>query len=121
MILIDFLGTTLDVLYRIEKGDCIDFDKSYFNKLYIKLKCHPAYLVGVDDNPNPPSEPLYNSDTFGYVLSGKDIVDANPAVFGKRLSKLRKENGFKQKELADLLKLTPQHISKIEKGRFKNT
>lgn len=42
-------------------------------------------------------------------------------LFGKRLAKLRKEKGYSQQELADMMKTSKTTVTNWETGRFKPT
>lgn len=53
----------------------------------------------------------YSTNNFSEV-----IALFNKKIFGKRIALLRKENGYTQEQLAEILHVTGQAVSKWEKG-----
>ena len=119
--LADFLSITKETLLKIENGETDDFNKDLFNKLYVKLKCHPQYLLGRKNDVGSADERYpYDPFTFGFYISEEEITGADPKKFGERLKECRNMFKLSQKQLGELIGVSAQHICKLEDGNFKN-
>jgi transcriptional regulator with XRE-family HTH domain len=58
----------------------------------------------------------YNEIVSTEHLKKEDFLMHNDSELGRRIAALRKEKGYTQEKIGDLLKVTPQAISKWEQG-----
>ena len=65
---------------------------------------------------------FFSKYTNGRILANGDIImEMNNKEIGKRIMRLRKESGYTQEELSELIGISKNHLSGIECGKYSVT